>query len=219
MCEERKANVYSVGKNAIKFQDSINFLSMSTLMDVIDMVIPEMTSDMLTIYWSSGGGAVSDLFDLVDYINGLPEDLEIRFVINGIAFSGGAFIIFELITRCSFQISDYATLMIHTPLLNARSRENTNENKVNDETNLALTKKWSIILKKCGASNKIIKEFEQGVDCYFTGLQFNELLDTYFETLDAEFQTEQNEILIQEVKNRGLEHIFKNIKESVDKQE
>jgi ATP-dependent protease ClpP protease subunit len=107
-----------IGNNTINFQDDINFSSISCLMSCIDAVIQNQGFDgTLIIYFDTHGGELSSIYTLADYLNTVVnQDVEIVIKIVGDCYSAGTFFILETLDRCVFEVSDFAHLMIHTPL-------------------------------------------------------------------------------------------------------
>ena len=188
MCEDSKVgtvNCFSVGSNGVKFDDEINFLSIATLMDVMSLVSEGMDKNKpLTVYFSSTWGSLSDLQDLVDFVIGMLEEVEIVFVLNGLCMSGGAFIIYELINYCKVYIGDEAVVMFHTALFPGRSRS-VLVNKTYEDTMNRYTDKYCEIFKNSGISKKDIKRFKKGEDVYYSGYMFREYLENYVGYMDS----------------------------------
>lgn len=209
---EKQPNCCIIGSNTINFQDGINFSSISCLMSCIDATIHNPGFDgTLIIYFDTHGGELGSIHTLANYINTVvDDDVEIIFKIMGDCYSAGTFFILETLDRCHFEISDYAHLMIHTPLRQLKDRDSNNFNETDDFNSKNYTEDIIELLEVLEVPDDIIKDFRRGNHIYFTGLEFKNYLDNYYSMLEDD--AKQYEI-------ERTEKYLENLKKVVDKQE
>jgi ATP-dependent protease ClpP protease subunit len=179
-----------IGNNTINFQDDINFSTISCLMSCIDATIQNQGFDgTLIIYFDTHGGELSSIYTLADYLNTVVnQDVEIVIKIVGDCYSAGTFFILETLDRCVFEISDFAHLMIHTPLRQLKDRNSNNFNETDNSNSENYTEHIIEILEQLEIPEDIIKDFRRGNHIYFTGLEFRNYLDNYYSKLEEESQ-------------------------------
>ncbi|MGL5646999.1 MAG: ATP-dependent Clp protease proteolytic subunit [Clostridium sp.] len=82
-------------KGVFYFDDEFNRDSIRNLINDIEMY-RQNGYKALDLYFQSNGGDVDYLFTLADYINNLPEDFEVTFLVNGMVASAGIYILFMI---------------------------------------------------------------------------------------------------------------------------
>ena len=189
--QERKIRCYTIGDNIVKFDDGIDFDSISCFMDAISIQIEKETfNNYLKLYWGSQGGSLSETLDLADFIHSLPPEIEIEFVINNDISSGGVFLLYEIATRCSFVLDDTLNVMLHTANRDTKTRD-TLQNKSYTKSLEVWNNKYYEILKETGLSKKRLKKFKNGEDVYLTGYEFKGLFFKYINLCYEESKANQ----------------------------
>lgn len=145
---------------AIKFEDQINFESIKGLLSKIDEVPKD---EDIILYFCSGGGNLSDCYDLVDYINRNKDRIEI--VCSWEMSSAALDLLLSIHCKINLHIRVFARVHLISNSIeykNIRNKESTDIfllNDLNERNKIFLSQ-----LKLCGFTNKEIDNIKLGYD-------------------------------------------------------